>query len=775
MTLKKVVMMWLFCTYAYNGVLAQANANVQAHPSDSLNTEKEIIDLKKYLSEINLPKLNIDPKQLKKGKLTQSDSVKSWKKYVSTTQGRFSLGYDAGQLPNYVLSGDERPMHLGYTEGLISNTIVGIPIMFSWKYATIKNPVGINNYMRVSIDAERIKQYRNISKENITQSIQAQVDELQQHKNKINGKLGYAEVVKQQLLLRIESEKTKLSQQQISLDKIELPDSVSAIDSTASKIDKSQQKKQQIQDSINQVRAKYAEMQEQITKRKQQIEDLQQKADELQVYIDKIYGTYQAIDSMQNKLGSQKDFLLNEIEEKALNQAKSWGNLKKMDIGLAYPKTSALTKNTMPMKGIDLEFQKGKWFYGITAGETMNNLMVTNNSLQNSLQNTSNLFNQFDFQSIKNKRLIAISKIGIGEKDKTHTHLTLRYMNKAVITGSYTADSTLANPAAISFEVDARWIPKFSKSTVFDIVYGKTSAPSMAEDTIRKSPFTGLFSAYRSNTALLRFTQQIPGIRSSFSAQMRYLDAYADMASLGVLQPNNMRVELQSKHEITSGTKIGFNYRTDQNNVNREADTTRKIDVFGMSLNSAWKNKLNVNGQFNVLNQRLRSTIEKINTLNYMSSISLSANITSFGFRQIVSSQWNAYKITALTGLTQLIHADFRHQLALKKGSQSLSISYFSSQFPNELQKSQTWMIQEVFDYTFKAYTFSLGAKGANSSNYGMQFGGHLAFSCPFTKELKFSLRAEKLILGDFYSTYNEVSFSRFPYYIQSALTIQFK
>jgi hypothetical protein len=32
--------MWLFCTYAYNGVLAQANTNMQAHPSDSLNTEK---------------------------------------------------------------------------------------------------------------------------------------------------------------------------------------------------------------------------------------------------------------------------------------------------------------------------------------------------------------------------------------------------------------------------------------------------------------------------------------------------------------------------------------------------------------------------------------------------------------------------------------------------------------------------------------------------------------------------------------------------------------
>jgi hypothetical protein len=200
MTLKKVVMMWMFCTYAYNGVLAQANTNLQQLPSDSLDTEKELIDLKKYLSEISLPKLNLDPKQLKKGKLVQSDSVKSWKKYVRTTQGRFSLGYDIGQLPNYTINGSENPMQLGYTEGMISNAIFDIPIMLSWKYATIKNPVGVNNYVRVSLDAEKIKSYRSISKDKITEGIQAQVEDLQQYKNKINGKLGYVEVLKQQLL-----------------------------------------------------------------------------------------------------------------------------------------------------------------------------------------------------------------------------------------------------------------------------------------------------------------------------------------------------------------------------------------------------------------------------------------------------------------------------------------------------------------------------------------------------------------------------------------------
>ncbi len=99
---------------------------------------------------------------------------------------------------------------------------------------------------------------------------------------------------------------------------------------------------------------------------------------------------------------------------------------------------------------------------------------------------------------------------------------------------------------------------------------------------------------------------------------MRFLDAQADMASMGVLQPNNMRIELQSKHEITTGTKVGLSYRSDQNNVNREADTTSKMDVFGMNLSSAWKNKININGQFNILNQHVQSSLAKRNKINYM-------------------------------------------------------------------------------------------------------------------------------------------------------------
>jgi hypothetical protein len=84
------------------GVYSNKTKRTEVYYNVSLS---ELIDLKKYLSEISLPKLNLDPKQLKKGKLVQSDSVKSWKKYVRTTQGRFSLGYDIGQLPNYTING----------------------------------------------------------------------------------------------------------------------------------------------------------------------------------------------------------------------------------------------------------------------------------------------------------------------------------------------------------------------------------------------------------------------------------------------------------------------------------------------------------------------------------------------------------------------------------------------------------------------------------------------------------------------------------------------
>ena len=63
----------------------------------------------------------------------------------------------------------------------------------------------------------------------------------------------------------------------------------------------------------------------------------------------------------------------------------------------------------------------------------------------------------------------------------------------------------------------------------------------------------------------------------------------------------------------------------------------------------------------------------------------------------------------------------------------------------------------------------------ANSSKYGVQFGGHLGLQYAWTSQINLQMRIEKLILGDFYNTYDPTRFERFPFYIQTSLTYQLK
>jgi hypothetical protein len=89
-----------------------------------------------------------------------------------------------------------------------------------------------------------------------------------------------------------------------------------------------------------------------------------------------------------------------------------------------------------------------------------------------------------------------------------------------------------------------------------------------------------------------------------------------------VLQPNNLRVELQSKHKITSGTQIGFTYRTDQNNVNRMLDTTKQVDMYGFNSNTVLFDKIQLSSQISYLNQRYRLPLVLNQAMNYMAVIS---------------------------------------------------------------------------------------------------------------------------------------------------------
>jgi hypothetical protein len=770
-------------------VLGQGKINDKLFEGDSSKYVSVFGDsniIQSYIKNFSIPKIQL-PFDLK-GKrpselLTNEDSTLNWKRFVPEISGQIAIGYDAGQLANYLMPDNLRPMHVFHTEGSLKTDLAKVPVQIAYRYATVKNPIGINNYFRVSFDTERFKQQPKLNEAKVQEVMGEQFKAIAAQKGELNGKLGYTELLKEQLKLKIERE---LDAQQerlkaIALSKVDAELAQTDSIATDSLMNLSTAKRDSIQQVIDSEKAFYASSKQQADSlqlvfetKKSQIEQLKQQVDTVQFYIDKLVDFRNQLDSLEGNLLSQKETWMTLSKGVTAKNLQSLGLFKKLDIGLTYPKTSALSKNSIPVKGIDLEIQKGKLYAALTAGVTMNNLMVTNNALQNSLQNTSNLFNQFDFQQISQQRLLIFAKTGYGEKEKTHAFIGVRFMNKGVETG-FSADTTENTDPAAGIELDIRWVPSFSKGTAFDLVYGKTSKTLQAQDSLRNSPFVSLFSSERTHTGLFRMTQQLTKIHSSIIASIRFLDSDADMASMGVLQPNNLRYEIQTRHKLSGSTQLGFIYRSDQDNVNQISDTTRKVAMYGMNINSVLFENINASGTFNYLNQQFRVPSSIPQALNYMASLSVSGNYEILKVKQVSSLQTDFYKITTSQGETQLKHIGFDQSTRFEDGKNTFTLAYFNASLPDTSEQNTTWLVQEAFAFKRKKLDYSIGVKLANSSKYGVQFGGHLGLQYAWTSQLNLKMRIEKLILGDFYNTYDPTRFERFPFYIQTSLTYQLK
>jgi hypothetical protein len=63
-----------------------------------------------------------------------------------------------------------------------------------------------------------------------------------------------------------------------------------------------------------------------------------------------------------------------------------------------------------------------------------------------------------------------------------------------------------------------------------------------------------------------------------------------------------------------------------------------------------------------------------------------------------------------------------------------------------------------------------LGVKLGFTTKYGVQPGGKLEATFQLSKQLEWSLSAERMVLGDFYNYYSLNRFERFPYAIMTRM-----
>lgn len=676
------------------------------------------------------------------------DSMKLEKKnFFQGLNGQIGVGYEFGLLTGYIEPENFGPLSVFNTQGDMNAEALGLPFQVSYNYSSMKNPLGVNNYFRVSLDAERLRQKakdkENLAKGKLDESLQS----LKSEKGNLSSKLGMGEVLLQKMKRELNVQKRELEaavREKVQVDTLSY--------ST---------------DSLPQ-NEKYQKLQENYDKSMQMYDSLQGLYNKVQkIYT--LYDRYQtALENRKGQLeGLNKDALTSTGKEMAFAKKNTFlQGIKTFDIGLTYPQTSALSNNSIPIQGIHIETEQGNWYTSISSGVTMNNLMVSTDVIQNKLTNSQNLFNQFDFQNFREQGIMTSVKSGYGKKSSSHVYLGVRHFSQSIML-SEESDGV----PSLGAEVDVRWNPSFSQGTALEFVYGKTSYNEAIADGQRTGVMTSLFSNDRTNTSLVRITQQLEPIKTEVTATSRWIDPYADVRSIGVIQPNNQRHEIRTHTSLSKHVKFGLNYRRDANNTGRISDTTLQLDVIGGQANGQIVKGVNYFLSLNYLLQQQSATLSSNRQSNYMLGAGISAEYKLWDLQHAVNFSYNDYLITDTTSTGFFRNISLQNLTKLNFGTNSFTLGYFLME-DAAFDNNSSYIIGDELSILRERYKLTLGVKLAESKQYGTDLGGKVALSYLIRENLEWVIVGEKLVLGDFYNYFSLERFQRFPYMIMTRINI---
>ena len=72
-------------------------------------------------------------------------------------EGNLLIGFDHGLLLGYIDTSNVNPISVLRSEGDLGLNAMGLPLRFSYNYSSFRNPLGVNNFMRFSLDTEKIR------------------------------------------------------------------------------------------------------------------------------------------------------------------------------------------------------------------------------------------------------------------------------------------------------------------------------------------------------------------------------------------------------------------------------------------------------------------------------------------------------------------------------------------------------------------------------------------------------------------------------------------
>lgn len=681
---------------------------------------------------------------------------------IANSTGRVDLGYSYGL--NTVFTDTSRGISSVFnTFGAFNTAIIGLPVEVSFNYSTLRHPLGANNYFRISFDKERFLTSQK-------SKIDEQFVEIDNYSSKIKDKKvefsklqSYSEVYLDMLKRRIQRESKSLidSLKKNIIDSLE--EKTSDIEHRDYSFDGYQSS-----DSLHQT----------INSQKERIETYQKEYDSIMGIYQKILTAQQKYDSLlnvyeeyQEKLSSYssgiKDFDVSNQEFPSTGSLGFVKSIQKIDIGLTYPQTTGLSTQTTPIKGIGTEFQHNQFYLSVSSGLTLNNVMLSTNEITNQLEYNQNVFNQFDFQRVKDNGLLTTLKTGWGAPEQTHAFIGFNYLTNTRFLGN---DSSAYDPAA-AFELDFRYVPKFYTGGAIDVVYGKTSSNKQEDTLSQLGVFESLFSTYQSSAFLTKYTQEVSSLRSDFSLQFRSIDPYANTTVYGFMQPGNRRYAFESRHRVASYLRLGTTYRIDETYGN--SSYSYKLNTVGVNASGIYTEYFSYSVMFNHVKYSLRkpaSTTERGN--NYLAGINLQSNYTWKNLDWVVGVTYNDYLISDTLQVNKYTQFGIAQSMGNKKWDVFYNYNYF---FQSSLDLvTGTHVLSIGGRYNLEDMRLKAGVSLASEKGEEESLGGYIDVLYQINQWMDISFRAERFVLGGFYRDYYRNLYERFPYFVSVNLGLKF-
>jgi hypothetical protein len=732
-----------------------------ASPDDSLKTRDTSI--------LKIPR----PKTGSDSVSAQGGDKSSRRVFKKSPKGSVSLGFDYGFLPYTVNM--QSPASAFRTEGRVELDLFQLPLDVTYFYSTQKNLIGLNNYFRISFNAQRYKENLNHRLAKDIDSYKGQLGELTSRRQEVVQRMAYLDYLtsvnpdkwplasRPRVPVVVSDTAINLSglvpsaQQPIpdtSLIRTMLKDSLqtrrysSAADSLAHLAAAFKHKKDSVSDLYDKYQARYHLISDSIRQVQHKIAQFEAVRNQVPAY-------------------SERSPYLNRIQN-------FLSGVKKLDIGLCYPGYSSFLVNNIPVRGIDFEYQKNHRFFAFTYGSTVSTLLYNPRNIDGFLQNVRNSYNYFDFNNVSSGRKILSVKFGIGEKNGDHAFAGFLLGKGADYYFTGEPDDVRIRGMESNLVLEADLRKKLSKNTLLDLIIGKSS---LQAENLQLSTVNGavneIFSNFRSYAALTRLTTRIAATRSDLSFSVRWIDPFFNSFGTGFIRSDNLRYEVKIDQPLGKRIRYSAAARYEEDNLLRLLNYKNTFYSINNTLSYKFRKSLVIRGGYTPLFRELNGTGHQLSTRSVIWTGIVTFNPKGLNVQKQFSFLYNNYRISTDSVPINFENFAYHHQFSFKGGFRTgLNVSWFRDNLSDSSGHSIYLAVLDA-GYQFKnGSSFSVAGKSAYKLKQGFHPGFVIKANIRVSKKLFWENLAEKFIIGDLFNGYDLHNLEKFPYCFTTKLIL---